>query len=55
MPGIDRSDLMPGLRLLGFRRRVTIVFRVRGEKVTILRVLYGGRSADVAFGDHKGR
>jgi len=34
---------------MGFRRRVTIAFRVKGDSVSILRVLYGGRSAERAF------
>jgi toxin ParE1/3/4 len=47
--GTERSDLRPGLRTMGFRRRVTIAFRVKGDSVSILRILYGGRSAEVAF------
>jgi toxin ParE1/3/4 len=47
--GTERSDLRPGLRTMGFRRRVTIAFRVKGNSVTILRILYGGRSVEVAF------
>ena len=47
--GTERSDLRPGLRTMGFRRRVTIAFRVKGDSVSILRVLYGGRSAERAF------
>jgi len=47
--GTERSDLRPGMRTMGFRRRVTIAFRVKGDSVTILRILYGGRSAEVAF------
>jgi plasmid stabilization system protein ParE len=47
--GTEHSDLRPGLRTIGFRRRVTIAFRVRDDQVTILRILYGGRSVDVAF------
>jgi hypothetical protein len=34
---------------MGFRRKVTIAFRVKGESVAILRILYGGRSAELAF------
>ncbi|WP_375458664.1 type II toxin-antitoxin system RelE/ParE family toxin [uncultured Enterovirga sp.] len=41
--GTTRSDLLPGLRIIGFRRRVTIAFRVNAEQVEILRLLYGGR------------
>ncbi len=47
--GTERSDLRPGLRTMGFRRRVTVAFRVKGDSVAILRILYGGRSVDLAF------
>jgi toxin ParE1/3/4 len=47
--GTERFDLRPGLRTMGFRRRVTIAFRVKGDSVSILRILYGGRSAELAF------
>ncbi len=47
--GTKRSDLRPGLRTMGFRRRVTIAFRVKGDSVSILRILYGGRSVEQAF------
>jgi toxin ParE1/3/4 len=32
------------LRIVGFRRRVTIAFTVDEERVTILRLFYGGRN-----------
>ena len=41
--GTKRDDLRPGLRLIGFERRATILFDVTDTRVTILRVLYGGR------------
>jgi toxin ParE1/3/4 len=47
--GTEHSKLRPGLRTIGFRRRVTIAFRVRDEQVTILRILYGGRSVEIAL------
>jgi plasmid stabilization system protein ParE len=34
---------------MGFRRRVTIAFRVKGDSVNILRILYGGRNVELAF------
>lgn len=49
--GSQRSDLRPGMRTMGFRRRVTIAFRIKGDSVTILRILYGGRSAELALAD----
>jgi toxin ParE1/3/4 len=47
--GTMREDLRPGLRTVGFERRATIAFTVTGEDVVILRILYGGRSLDLAF------
>jgi toxin ParE1/3/4 len=47
--GTLRNDIRPGLRTLGFERRVTIAFTVRGDEVIILRILYAGRSLDLAF------
>lgn len=41
--GTRRDDLEPGLRTMGFERRVTIAFHVDATSVTIDRVLYGGR------------
>jgi toxin ParE1/3/4 len=38
------KSIRPGLRVLGFERRVTIAFQVNPEVVTIFRVLYGGRN-----------
>lgn len=48
--GTRRDDLLVGLRIVGIDRRVTIAFRVDGDRVTILRVLYGGRDLDQALG-----
>jgi toxin ParE1/3/4 len=47
--GTRRDDLLPGLRVMGFERRVLIAFQVSSGSVAILRVLYGGRSVDLAF------
>jgi toxin ParE1/3/4 len=47
--GTLRDDIRPGLRTLGFERRATIAFTVRGDEVIILRILYAGRSLDLAF------
>lgn len=41
--GTRRNDVRPGLRVLGFERRVAIAFHVGAGRVTIDRVLYGGR------------
>jgi toxin ParE1/3/4 len=34
---------------VGFERRATVAFTVKGEDVIILRILYAGRSLDLAF------
>ena len=39
-----RGDIRPGLRIIGFERRITIAFSVDAERVTILRLFYGGQS-----------
>ena len=41
--GSRRDDIAPGLRVIGFERRVSIAFRVAPGQVTIARILYGGR------------
>ncbi len=48
--GIRRDDLFPGLRVVGFERRVTIAFHADPETVTFLRILYGGRDIDALIG-----
>ena len=40
--GQRRDDIRPGLRIIGFERRVAIAFEVDEELVTILRIFYGG-------------
>jgi toxin ParE1/3/4 len=51
--GTAHFDLRPGLRTVGFERRVTIAFRVKSDSVAILRILYGGRSVEKAFRPHR--
>ena len=41
--GTRRDDIRPGLRTIGFARRMTIAFTVEADRVTILRIFYGGR------------
>ena len=41
--GHRRDDILPGLRVVGFERRVSIVFRVLRTRVEIVTVAYGGR------------
>lgn len=41
--GAVRDEIEPGLRIVGFERRVSIAFKVRGDAVVIVRILYAGR------------
>jgi toxin ParE1/3/4 len=41
--GRRRDDILPGLRVIGFERRVTIAFRVLKTRVEIVSIAYGGR------------
>jgi len=47
--GTRRDDLRPGLRTIGFRRRVTIAFAVEADAVTIIGVFYGGQDFEAAL------
>lgn len=47
--GRRRDDLRPGLRIIGFERRVTIAFTVEESEVTILRLFYGGQEWETAL------
>ncbi len=49
--GTRRDDIRPGLRIFGFRRRVTIAFEVTDGVVTILGIFYGGQNIEAAFED----
>lgn len=46
--GTRRDDIRPGLRTIGFERRLTIAFVV-GDEVTVLRVFYAGRQWERAL------
>lgn len=41
--GAARSDLYPGLRIIGFENRISIAFIVEETSDRIVRILYGGR------------
>ena len=50
--GNQRDDLLPGLRTIGFERRVTIAFMVTDKAVLIEGIFfYGGRDVKGAFDD----
>lgn len=42
--GHRRDDLRPGMRVVGFERRITLTFVVHDDEVRILRLYYGGRN-----------
>lgn len=41
--GLAREDLRPGLRTIGYRKRVVIAYAVLDETVAIIGIFYGGR------------
>ena len=47
--GSVRNEIRPGLRVIGFERRVSIAFVVEDDtqEVVILRILYGGQELDL--------
>ncbi len=47
--GTARDDLYPGLRLVGFRRRVSIAFAIEDDTVVIIGVFYGGQDYESAL------
>ena len=47
--GTRRDDIRPGLRLIGFERRATIVFQVLESEVVIVRIFYGGQDYEAAL------
>ncbi|MGD0293887.1 MAG: type II toxin-antitoxin system RelE/ParE family toxin [Terracidiphilus sp.] len=49
MRGALRNDIRSGLRVFGFRRRVSIAFEVTADVVTILGIFYGGQDFEAAF------
>lgn len=42
--GTERVEIMPGLRIIGYRRAVSIVLAVEGDQVLILGIFYAGRN-----------
>lgn len=48
--GKQRDDICKGLGVVGFERRVLVVFEVSEDTVCIGRVLYGGRDYDRLLG-----
>jgi toxin ParE1/3/4 len=48
--GTRRNDLRPGLRTVGFERRVTIAFHITPEIIVIDPIFYAGRDIEAALG-----
>ena len=42
--GMIRDDIAPGVRVVGYKRVMSIVFKVLFDSVVILGVFYGGRN-----------
>lgn len=51
--GTQRDDLLPGLRITGFERRITIAFLVTAETVLIEGIFYGGQDFEAVFLDEE--
>ncbi len=49
--GSLRNDIRPGIRVFGFRRRVSIAFDVAEDVVTIHGIFYGGQNLEDAFAE----
>lgn len=47
--GTARDDLLPGLRTIGFERRVTIAFLVTTDAVLIEGIFYGGQDLEARY------
>jgi toxin ParE1/3/4 len=46
-----RDDIRPGLRVMGFERRATIIFQATEGEVVIVRIFYGGQDYEAALRD----
>jgi toxin ParE1/3/4 len=44
--GTRRDTIRPGLRTIGYRRRITVAFHVTDATVVVDRILYGGRDLE---------
>lgn len=50
--GSLHEDILPGLRLVGFRGRATVAFRVFEDRVEVLGIYYGGRNIEAHLRGH---
>jgi plasmid stabilization system protein ParE len=46
--GALRNEVRPGLRIIGFERRVSVAFIIEDDDVIILRILAAGRELQTA-------
>jgi toxin ParE1/3/4 len=51
--GMRRDDILPGLRVTGFERRVNIAFVVTADTVLIEGIFYGGRDYEAVLREQK--
>ena len=49
--GTARDDIRPGLRTIGYRKRVIIAFAVFDDIVAVLGVFYGGRDYEAMLAE----
>jgi plasmid stabilization system protein ParE len=42
--GTRHDDLGPGIRIVGFKHKGSIIFRIEGDRVVIMRILHRGKS-----------
>ncbi len=49
--GTARDDIRPGLRTIGYRKRIVIAFAILDGTVAIVGVFYGGRDYGVILTD----
>lgn len=46
MRGRSRDDLAPGVRTITFQKRVIVAYRLLGDDLTVLRLIYAGRDME---------
>jgi toxin ParE1/3/4 len=51
--GTRRDDVRPGLRVVGYAKRVTIAFAIKNDRVIIHGVFYGGQDYESIIGEEE--
>ena len=49
--GSARDDIRPGLRTIGYKKRVIIAFAILDDRVAILGIFYGGRDYETILAE----